>query len=117
MVREMKIQETVYELLTQQYEQAKIMEAKDTPTVQILDRASPPEKKSIPKRGRIVIYSAIWGVIFGIFLAFFAEWYDKVKKQPEEFAKISFWLSEIKKDLNYLKSKILYIVKFKKSPS
>ncbi|GAJ22508.1 unnamed protein product, partial [marine sediment metagenome] len=55
LLRDAKVQEAIYELLTQQYEQAKIMEVKDTPTVQILDRASPPEKKTSPKRSRIVI--------------------------------------------------------------
>jgi len=55
LLRNLKVQEAIYELLTQQYEQAKIMEAKDTPTVQILDKASPPERKSFPKRGIIII--------------------------------------------------------------
>ncbi|MEK7274114.1 MAG: Wzz/FepE/Etk N-terminal domain-containing protein, partial [Candidatus Desantisbacteria bacterium] len=39
LTRELKIQETVFELLTKQYEQAKISEARDTPSVQILDKA------------------------------------------------------------------------------
>jgi capsule polysaccharide export protein KpsE/RkpR len=48
--RETKIQETVYELLTQQYEIAKIEEAKEIPTVKVLDAADKPERKSSPKR-------------------------------------------------------------------
>lgn len=43
--RETKIHETVVELLTQQYELARIQEAKDTPTAKILDPASKPEHK------------------------------------------------------------------------
>ena len=43
--RETKIHETVVELLTQQYELARIQEAKDTPTAKILDAASTPEHK------------------------------------------------------------------------
>ena len=35
-----KIQETVYELLTQQYELAKVQEAKEIPSVKVLDPAS-----------------------------------------------------------------------------
>jgi uncharacterized protein involved in exopolysaccharide biosynthesis len=46
--RETKIQETVYELLTQQYEMAKIEEAKEIPVVKVLDAANVPEKKSFP---------------------------------------------------------------------
>jgi uncharacterized protein involved in exopolysaccharide biosynthesis len=48
--RETKIQETVYELLTQQYELAKIEEAKEIPVVRVLDLAEVPEKKSFPPR-------------------------------------------------------------------
>ncbi len=45
-----KIQETVYELLTEQYELAKVQEAKETPSVKVLDPARVPEKKSGPPR-------------------------------------------------------------------
>ncbi len=48
--RRTKIQETVYELLTQQYELAKVQEAKETPSVKVLDDARVPEKKSSPPR-------------------------------------------------------------------
>lgn len=48
--RRAKIQETVYELLTEQYELAKVQEAKETPSVKVLDPAGIPEKKSFPPR-------------------------------------------------------------------
>jgi uncharacterized protein involved in exopolysaccharide biosynthesis len=48
--RRAKIQETVYELLTEQYELAKVQEAKETPSVKVLDPATIPEKKSFPPR-------------------------------------------------------------------
>jgi len=48
--RRAKIQETVYEMLTGQYELAKVQEAKETPSVKILDPARIPEKKSFPPR-------------------------------------------------------------------
>jgi capsule polysaccharide export protein KpsE/RkpR len=53
--RQTKIEETVYELLTQQYELAKIEEAKEIPTVKILDAADVPEKKSSPHRLTIMV--------------------------------------------------------------
>lgn len=49
LLRDAKVQETLFELLTQQYEMARIQEAKDSPTVQILDTAKPPEARSRPK--------------------------------------------------------------------
>jgi capsule polysaccharide export protein KpsE/RkpR len=48
--RRAKIQETVFELLTEQYELAKVEEAKETPSVKVLDPAQIPEKKSFPPR-------------------------------------------------------------------
>jgi hypothetical protein len=51
--RETKVQETVYELLTQQYELAKIEEAKEIPVIEVLDPADLPERKSFPPRALI----------------------------------------------------------------
>jgi len=48
--RRAKIQETVYELLTEQFELAKVQEAKETPSVKVLDPGTVPEKKSFPPR-------------------------------------------------------------------
>lgn len=53
--RETKIQEAVYELLTQQYEMAKIEEAKEIPTVKVLDPANVPERKSSPHRLQLMV--------------------------------------------------------------
>jgi capsule polysaccharide export protein KpsE/RkpR len=48
--RRVRVQETVYELLTQQYEMARIDEAKDVPVVSVIDSPGVPEKKSFPPR-------------------------------------------------------------------
>jgi uncharacterized protein involved in exopolysaccharide biosynthesis len=56
--RQTKIQETVYELLTQQYELAKVEEAKEIPSVKVLDAAVVPTKKSFPPRGLLTIAGA-----------------------------------------------------------
>jgi len=53
--RRVKIQETVYELLNQQYELARIQEAKEIPTVNVVDPANLPEKKSWPPRVLIIV--------------------------------------------------------------
>src|SRR5271157_3113348 len=53
--RRMKIQETVYELLNQQYELARIQEAKEIPTVNVIDPANLPERKSWPPRVLIIV--------------------------------------------------------------
>jgi uncharacterized protein involved in exopolysaccharide biosynthesis len=81
LMRDVKVQETVYNLLTAQYEQAKINEARDMPTVQLLDKAVPAEWKSKPKT---VVNMAIAGTIslfIGVFLAFFMEYVERMRKQ------------------------------------
>ncbi len=66
-----KIEETVYEALTQQYELAKVEEAKETPSVKILDPARLPERKSFPPRTLItclVAFSFLGAAVVGLFL-------------------------------------------------
>jgi uncharacterized protein involved in exopolysaccharide biosynthesis len=48
--RRVKVQETVFELLTQQYELARIEEVKDVPIISVIDPPGIPEKKSFPPR-------------------------------------------------------------------
>jgi uncharacterized protein involved in exopolysaccharide biosynthesis len=48
--RRTKVQEAVFEALTQQYELAKVQEAKETPSVKVLDDSHVPERKSFPPR-------------------------------------------------------------------
>jgi uncharacterized protein involved in exopolysaccharide biosynthesis len=64
--RETKIQETVFALLTQQFEQAKIEEARETPVVKVLDAAVVPERKSAPHRFIIMLLGMVLGLIAGI---------------------------------------------------
>ena len=64
--REIKIQETVYELLTQQYELAKVQEAKEIPTVKVLDAALVPTKKSFPPRTVIIVLGTLLGIMLAL---------------------------------------------------
>ncbi len=50
LIRDAKIQEQLYLLLTSELEQARIREHMDTPTVQVLDPATPPERHTRPRR-------------------------------------------------------------------
>lgn len=58
--REVLIQEAVVELLTQQYEVAKVQEARELPSVKVIDAANRPEKKSFPPR---LLLTAVFSVI------------------------------------------------------
>jgi uncharacterized protein involved in exopolysaccharide biosynthesis len=63
--RNNKVQETIYELLTQQCELAKVQEAKETPSVKVLDGAKLPEKKSFPPRLLIMFLGAFLAMMTG----------------------------------------------------
>ena len=59
--RDTKIHETVYELLTQQFEVARIQEAREIPTVKVLDKATPPEKRH-PDIPTVVLLATLGGM-------------------------------------------------------
>jgi uncharacterized protein involved in exopolysaccharide biosynthesis len=63
--RRTKIQETLYELLTQQCELAKVQEAKETPSVKVLDDPVVPERKSFPPRLLIMFISTFFALMIG----------------------------------------------------
>jgi uncharacterized protein involved in exopolysaccharide biosynthesis len=60
--RQAKIQESVYEFLTQQFEMAKIQEAKELPMVRVMDQAVPAERKSGPIRSMVVLLTVVTGL-------------------------------------------------------
>jgi len=63
--RRVRVQEVVFETLTQQYELARVEEAKEVPTVKVLDSPDVPEKQSWPPRGLIIAS----GILFSILVA------------------------------------------------
>jgi len=62
--RRTKIDDAVFELLTKEYEIAKLQEAREIPVAQVLDVASVPEKKSSPHRLVVMLVGAILGLAF-----------------------------------------------------
>lgn len=77
-LRDAKVQEKLFGLLTEQYELARIQEAKDSPTVQILDTAKVPEK-SKPKAVVIVAVSTVLSFLLSVLGAFFLEYAVKMR--------------------------------------
>jgi capsule polysaccharide export protein KpsE/RkpR len=64
--RKTKVQETVLETLTQEYELAKVQEAKEIPTVKVLDAPDVPDKKSFPPRTLIVLLGTALAFTLGM---------------------------------------------------
>jgi capsule polysaccharide export protein KpsE/RkpR len=69
--RRTRVQEAVFETLTKEYEMAKVQEAKEIPTVKVLDYPNIPEKKSFPPRllilflGMTLSFAAATTWVFG----------------------------------------------------
>ena len=68
--RRVKIQETIYEFLTQQYELARVQEAKELPIVRVMDDGNYPEKKASPTRSLIVFLSVFGALLLACFWVF-----------------------------------------------
>ena len=76
--RESKIQENLYQLLTQQYELAKVEEAKSIPSVKVLDAAVVPTKKSYPPRTLIVITGTLLSLAATVVWVYLREWWSGI---------------------------------------
>jgi tyrosine-protein kinase Etk/Wzc len=109
LVREVKIQSGIFELLTNQYEQYKIQETRDTPTIQVLDKAIPPERRSKPKRTFLVGLAGVLSLVSSMIFVFGLEYFKKSKERnPEEFEKVQTLLGAWRKDTEDLKKKISF---------
>lgn len=66
LMREQKIRETVFSLMTQRHEMAKVDEARDTSTFQILDYPTLPTYRSRPRRSKLAMYGIAGGLAVSI---------------------------------------------------
>ena len=64
--RKTKAQETLFDALTQEYELAKVQEAKEIPTVKVLDPPNLPEKKSFPPRLSLMLLGTVLALSCGV---------------------------------------------------
>jgi uncharacterized protein involved in exopolysaccharide biosynthesis len=79
--RRLKLEEAVYETLTKQYELAKVQEAKEIPTVKVLDPPEVPEKRSFPPRTLIVVLGTLGTVTLGVFWVLGAARWQEIDPQ------------------------------------
>jgi capsule polysaccharide export protein KpsE/RkpR len=96
--RRTKVEEAVFETLTKQYEMARVEEAREVPTVKVLDVASVPEKKSFPPRLLMIFGSTLLACALGAFWAIKSAHWEQV--EPDNPRKVL--INEI---LNTYKSK------------
>ena len=72
-LRQLKYNETIFELLSKQYELAKLDEAKDAVVIQVIDRAIPPERKAGPRRAQIVLVAMATAFFLSVFIVLLIE--------------------------------------------
>jgi capsule polysaccharide export protein KpsE/RkpR len=110
-----KVQETVYQLLTQEYEMAKIQEAKEVPTIKVMDEAAIPERKSFPPRIGFMILGTLLAAITGAFWVLGVVFWQAI--ETDDPAK-SFTLDVLRVQKAWLLRRHLQLQRlFSKSPS
>jgi uncharacterized protein involved in exopolysaccharide biosynthesis len=76
--RNTKIQEAVFETLTQEFELAKVQEAKETPSVKLIDPPDVPEKHSYPLRSWVILGGALLFLLSGAVWIFGVEHWERI---------------------------------------
>jgi tyrosine-protein kinase Etk/Wzc len=87
--RDVKYQETLFEMLAKQYEFAKVDEARDGPMVQVVDEAVPPEYKSKPMKGNIAITTTMAAFFLTLSFVLIREVFRRWSLDPEASLKLS----------------------------
>ncbi len=84
--RQLKFNETLYEILVKQYEMAKVEEARDPIVIQVIDKAIPPKEKNSTRTWgmRRALSTTVFAFLFSCFLAFFMEFRERSSKEPNE---------------------------------
>ena len=95
--RNLEIQYKILEFIQPLYEQAKIEEVRNTPSVLVLDKASPADHKAKPKGTVFALLSFVSSLLVGFFLIFLIEFFKKMKTLDPE--RHNYIFSQLKSDL------------------
>ena len=86
--REVKYHDALFDLLSRQFEAARIDEAKSAPIIQVVDRAVPPDTKSSPKRFLIVFGFLVFGLFASVVICLVERALQKAQQNPKQAAKL-----------------------------
>lgn len=87
-LRDVRYHEALYELLSKQYEAARIDEAKSAPIIQVVDRAIPPDKKSGPIRPLVILGFGFAAFVCACLWALASRMLERLKTDPEYSVKL-----------------------------
>jgi uncharacterized protein involved in exopolysaccharide biosynthesis len=82
-LRDVKYNQMLYELLAKQYEVARLDEASDSSVVQVLDSAVVPEQRARPKRAVMVLLTAAISFVASVVLAFAMEGWARLRQRAD----------------------------------
>lgn len=88
-LRDVKYAESLFDIMAKQYEMAKLDESRNASVIQVIDKATAPERKTKPKRGVIVLFSLFSGLMFGIIAAFVLEFARNTLTNPQHEEKLA----------------------------
>ncbi len=77
--QDFRIQQEAYATLYQQYEYARVLEARDVPSLTVLDYAVPPDRRSFPRRFAIVMVVFLFSTAMGVAFAFVMEYFQNIR--------------------------------------
>ncbi len=87
-MRDVKYHETLFEMLSRQYEIAKVDEAKAGEIIQVVDPAQVPDRKSWPPRALLTIAAGFFGMIFAAFWLIARAAWRNMEQDPERAAQL-----------------------------
>jgi uncharacterized protein involved in exopolysaccharide biosynthesis len=96
-MREFKYNESLYEILMQQYGAAKLDEARDVSIIQVIEKAEAPERRFKPSRREVVVNTGLIVLFLSMALVFIWEYYKKLILEPGIKTKIE----DLKKSIDF----------------
>ena len=87
--RDLKYQETLFELFARQFELAKVDEAREGALIQVVDMALPPERKSKPAKALIAVVVTLVAGIFFLAWVFTLRMLENSNRRPEDVSKLA----------------------------
>ena len=90
LLRRVKTNEAISTILVQQYEQAKLQELKDTPSIRIVDRGAVPTNKYRPRRLMLILIATFGSLMLIFPIIYFLDYTERVKGTED-----SHWMEEI----------------------
>ncbi|HDM76560.1 MAG TPA: hypothetical protein ENG51_08830 [Deltaproteobacteria bacterium] len=100
LLRDMEVKNKLYAFLVEQYESAKILESKDTPTLQVIVKPEVPEMRSWPKRKILVLEGILLSFVISVLFAALFEFIEKDLDSKKKWAEM---VRILRKDLGLKK--------------